>query len=124
MQFRWFKMGIKGKVAVANLSLVGLVLVTLLIAFPPYGSTKGVRGEMRPLASVLNGTLMVLTFPVGWCMCLFILFDNLLPGLRFGGVIPVLLNAYFWGAVVAAVMRRRKSRRNPTCSADDPTVRS
>ena len=122
MRFRWFKMGIEGKVAVANLGLVGLVLVALLITFPDGVIRVDETSEgMLAFLDAIEVALMVLTFPVGWFPQVF---SGMLHHPPMTTVIFVPLNAYFWGYIVATLVRWRKSRRKPTCSADDPFARS
>ncbi len=107
MRFRLFKMGIEGKVATANLGLVGLVLVAFLIRFPSGIVDHDMASKgMLVFASVLEVILAVFSFPVGWLSMLFIG----VSGPPVTAVIFVPLNAYLWGYIVAAVVRRRKSR--------------
>ena len=119
MRLRLYKMEIEGKVAVANLGLVGLVLVVFLIADGVVNTDTTSEG-MLTFKFVLHAIIMVLTFPVGWL-------SNMCTGVSgppVTAVIFVPLNAYLWGYIVAAVVRRRKSRRECAGSADDTAGRS
>lgn len=107
MRVRLSRVGIEGKVAVANLGLVGLVLAGRLIAFPDGLVDQGSTSEgMLAFASILNVTLTVLSFPVGWLSLLF----TGMHGPPVTAVIFVPLNAYLWGYIVAAVVKWRNSR--------------
>ena len=99
MGFRLFRMGIEGKIAVANLALIGCALCVVRASI--YIRSEGWLAA-RAVAEV---AVAVLGFPVGWISALggdtggspmvFILGAIFLP-----------LNAYLWGYVVAAVVRR------------------
>ena len=121
MRWRLFRMGIEGKVAFANLGLVGLALAAFLIAFPDGVVHHDSTSEgMLAFASILQVMLAVLSFPVGW---LSFLLDGM-HGLGVTAVIFVPLNAYLWGYIVAAVVKWRKSRPQGASSADDTSIRS
>ena len=72
MRLHLYRMRLEGWVAVGNLLLVGLALGTLLLAFPDSVVNVDTASErMLALASALNATIAVLTFPVGWLSELF-----------------------------------------------------
>lgn len=126
MRFRLFRMGIEGKVAVVNLGLFGLVLTAYLIAFP--GGQIDVDStpkNMLRLASILWVAIIVLSFPVGWLsiLLMFVTTDILLASFTVFIFVP--LNAYLWGYVVAAVIRRwRKSYKACHGTVDGHSARS
>jgi hypothetical protein len=112
MQIRLFKMGIEGKVAVANLVLLGLALAVLRVAFPEEVARETTSTGEVALAYGLGITIAVLSFPVGWLSLLF--------STTHGHEIEIIaamvyfpLNAYLWGYIVAAVARWRKRRSKP-----------
>lgn len=123
MEFRLFRMSIKGKVAVANLLLVDCALVVLMIQarlVPEY--------YPRPVA-IADTAMAVLSFPVGWFTMFLV--DTMvsmavLPTGWFDvpafsaqaevwtyvfDAVSLPLNAYLWGYVVATFIRWRKQRR-------------
>jgi hypothetical protein len=108
MRFSLFKLRLEGIVAVINLGLVGVVLLTFLIAFPEGvvdQNTTSRNGLL--LDSTLDVLLAILTFPVEWLTLPFTPMD----GAPFTALIFVPLNTYFWGYVTAAIVRRYKARR-------------
>ena len=118
MGFRLFRMGIEGKVAVINLGLFGLVLTAHLIAFP--GAV--INGDSTPKDMLLLACIL-LSVPVGWLSIQFSLTFGVEALLT--AVIFVPLNAYLWGYVVAAVIRRwRKSYKACHGTVDGHSARS
>lgn len=103
MQWRLFRMGIEGKVAVANLTLVGCAL--LVLANGNAGSAAWCTAWQ-----VARVGFAILSCPVGWLS---------MPGetldgppidlILYGIFLP--LNAYLWGYVVAAVLAWRGNCR-------------
>ena len=112
MRLRLFRMGIEGKIAVANLALIGCALCVVRASI-------SIRSEgWRAASAVAEVAVAVLGFPVGWI--------SVLGGDTGGsemvlilGAIFLPLNAYLWGYVVAAVVRRCRQPRNAFHGAAD-----
>lgn len=107
MQLRLFKMSLEGKVAVANLALVGLALLAYRITCPRndvelFCSSK----EMLAFVHAMEVMIVIFSFPVGWSSLL----QPGVSGPPITAPIFVPLNAYFWGYLVAAIVRRRQAR--------------
>lgn len=101
MKLRLFRMGIVGKVAVANLWAVG---IALLVGYLGRGSQSGGWATAADIAQI---AVIVLSFPVGWIAILHpvggpTIFDLVLL------VTCLPLNAYFWGYAVATLEKRHK----------------
>lgn len=105
MGFRLFRMGIEGKVAVANLALIGCALVVILLNGPGGTDVWYSAGGIAYLA------VAVLGFPVGWISIIFASVHEPGPGLLFLGPIFLPLNAYVWGYTVAAIRRQTRARK-------------
>jgi hypothetical protein len=104
MRFRFFKLpGFEGRVAIANLLLIGFMLVTHLIAFPEiWVDVDKTSPRMRMFDDVLFGVVIVLAFPVGWL--------SMMDYHALASVIFLPLNAYLWGYAAAAIIHWRKNR--------------
>ena len=123
MRLRLFRMGIEGKVAVANLSLVGLNMIVRLIAFPG-GMVHGAPITMYPIALVLELMFAGLTFPIGFlAMCVTWEWGSG-PVFAVATAICVPLNAYLWGYVAATIMGRRGAGRTAASSVEGTSVDS
>lgn len=114
-RFRLYRMSLEGKIAVANLILIGLLIVIYVMVFPNadidwYNTT--------PLQSFLKKTLEVvisaLAFPVGW----FSYVIDPPSGPSLAAVLFVPLNAYLWGHTLAAVYRRCRKQSHRSTNAD------
>jgi hypothetical protein len=113
--FNSCRMSLAGRIAVANLSIIGLVLLTFRIAFPcgPLfdGSVCGWRLLFALALEVIYG---VMSFPLGWLSIDWILNapggSYTLPG--FSSLISVPANAYLWGYIGSVIVRRW---RQPAC---------
>jgi hypothetical protein len=107
VRFRIYKMSLEGKIAVANM----LLIIAVFLVFPrtiyflvPYNITV-----MPDLDGVL--ALAALTSPVGW-LGRFLLdkfCDQPLLAVVLV-VVFVVLNAYFWGYVLAKLVRAVRAR--------------
>ena len=103
-------MGLEAKVAVINLSLVACALLVLRLTLtgPPQPS-----GLLVFAATSAYIVIVILSFPVGWL-------SLLLAGGAIGSVFMVFvlaciflpLNAYLWGYIAAAIVRRRAGRKH------------
>jgi hypothetical protein len=106
MKLRLFRMGLEGKVAVANLSLLGCALIVM------FGPQAWMNEGSLAVAGVAYVVAAVLTFPAGWMAAVYGP-----PLLVFAiGAIMFPLNAYLWGYTVAAFVRwiRRRADRRAT----------
>ena len=122
MRFRLLRMGIEGKVAVANLALIGCALLVVLASV--HNRSEG----WFAAGTVAYAVVAVLGFPAGW----FAMLGETASGLSgppmfvfMLGAIFLPLNAYLWGYVVAAIVRRcRKSHNACRSTADGRGVRT
>ena len=104
MRFHLYKMTLEGKIAVANMLLIHAVVLVLRVSACPILCSGG------PLPSATATlALAALTFPVGW---LSVLFADEFCGQPLLAVVFVPLNAYFWGYVLAKLVRAVRARRS------------
>ena len=106
MPFRLYKMSLEGKIAVANMLLIFVVVLAYPRTLTPYGS------DVLPDATGVFA-LGALTFPVGWLGWYFLgkFCDQPLLAVVLV-VVFVVLNAYFWGFVLAKLVRAVRARRS------------
>lgn len=122
MRVNLSKPRLHGVVAIINLALIGMILLTFLVAFPGGvvdQDTTSRNGLL--LASTLEILLAVLSFPLGW---LSLLFRAGVSGPPWAAVIFVPLNAYLWGYIAAAVVNWRKTRLGRDAGANKASERS
>jgi len=104
--FRLYKMSLEGKIAVANM----LLILAVVLVYPRMLSSYGSDVLFDPVGVL---AVAALTFPVGWLGgYLFSKFcDQPLLAVVLLGVFWV-LNAYFWGIVLAKLVRAVRARRS------------
>ncbi len=112
MPFRLYKMGLEAKVAVANMTLVNCALVMIL--FSLYIESEG----WQAAANVARIGIAVLGFPVGWISLLCVTSGG--PDVMSFALLAICLtlNAYVWGKVMAAIVRRFKTQKTCPTSGD------
>lgn len=117
MRLNLYRMKLEGWIAVANLCLIGVALLAFRMTFPRSSVNTATASQHElMLASGVEITVVVLSFPVGWLSCLGSAVSPLLT------VVFVPLNAYVWGYSLAALIRWcRKRRAPPTCPSKDST---
>ncbi len=110
MGFHLYKMTLQGKIAVANLTVMGLAMLIL---------EHGHGAWQRQISDVLETIVIVMMFPFGGFgfMCAA---GNMSIGMIAGVCATVILNAYFWGYVVDAIVRRVKRQLPWTPPPDGP----
>jgi len=104
VHFHLYKMTLEGKIAVANMLLFHAVVFVFRVLPCPTVYSGG------PLPSA-TATLAIAatTFPVGW---LSVLFADEFYGQPLLAVVFVPLNAYFWGYVLAKLVRAVRARKS------------
>ena len=112
MPFRLYKMGLEGKVAVANMAFINCALAVIL--YHVHIQSEGSRAA----AEVALFAVGVLGFPVGWLAMIFFASPAPDPLGFFFAMIFLPLNAYVWGKTVEAIVRRLKARKTPRASGD------
>lgn len=112
MQFRLYKMGIEGKVAVANMALINCALAVIL--YHVHIQSEGSRAA----AEIASGAMIVLGFPVGGISLIGSSMHG--PDVMFFTLLAIFLplNAYVWGYTVAAIVSSHKARRARRLSGD------
>jgi hypothetical protein len=98
--FRLYKMTTEGLVATINLTLFGIALVTVICIDP--ATPRGLW-----IFHIVQITMAVLTFPVGW---FFQILSGTVSGPPLLAIIYVPLNAYFWGVGFTWVLDRFRKR--------------
>jgi len=105
--FRLYKMSLESKIAVANMLLIIAVVLVYPRTLSSYGSDV-LPGPVGVLA------FCALTFPLGCTLGGYFLSkfcdQPLLAVVLF--VVFVVLNAYFWGFVLAKLVRAGRARRS------------
>lgn len=119
MAFHLYKMTLQGKIAMANLTAIGLAAVSFLLIYPK-GLYSDAMMAHRQWADFFIVVVMVVSFPVGWVGGF--LGDSFccLGGHIIDFPLSVPLNAYLWGYVGEALARRRRQRQKSKPPADAP----
>lgn len=111
MRINVFRMGLRNWVALANLALFGLALVVYLVSDPTcVDECKLPWPPHVTLARAAEVLGAVISFPVGWLSAIGGSVSHPFESRVALAVVFVPLNAYLWGFLTEAIIRRVQKR--------------